>query len=31
MLWMSELEMIDQIEKHLDENTYTRVCLYMVR
>ncbi|KAF2794448.1 26S proteasome regulatory complex, non-ATPase subcomplex, Rpn1 subunit [Melanomma pulvis-pyrius CBS 109.77] len=27
---LSELEMIDQIEKHLDENTYARVCLYMV-
>lgn len=28
---LSELEMIDQIEKYLDENTYARVCLYMVR
>ncbi|KAF2736139.1 26S proteasome non-ATPase-like protein regulatory subunit 2 [Polyplosphaeria fusca] len=27
---LSELEMIDQIEQHLDENTYSRVCLYMV-
>lgn len=27
---LSELEMIDQIEKYLDENTYSRVCLYMV-
>ncbi|KAF2121132.1 26S proteasome non-ATPase-like protein regulatory subunit 2 [Lophiotrema nucula] len=26
---LSELEMIDQIEQHLDENTYSRVCLYM--
>lgn len=27
---LSELEMIDQIPKYLDENTYSRVCLYMV-
>ncbi|PSN61915.1 26S proteasome regulatory complex, non-ATPase subcomplex, Rpn1 subunit [Corynespora cassiicola Philippines] len=27
---LSELEMIDQIEKYLDENTYSRVCLYMI-
>ncbi|KAF2010014.1 26S proteasome regulatory complex, non-ATPase subcomplex, Rpn1 subunit [Aaosphaeria arxii CBS 175.79] len=27
---LSELEMIDQIEQYLDENTYARVCLYMV-
>lgn len=27
---LSELEMIDQIPKFLDENTYSRVCLYMV-
>ncbi|KAF1948382.1 26S proteasome non-ATPase-like protein regulatory subunit 2 [Byssothecium circinans] len=27
---LSELEMIDQIEKFVDENTYSRVCLYMV-
>ncbi|KGQ03135.1 26S proteasome regulatory subunit rpn-1 [Beauveria bassiana D1-5] len=27
---MSELEIIDQIPKHVDENTYSRVCLYMV-
>lgn len=27
---MSELEIIDQIPKYLDENTYSRVCLYMV-
>jgi 26S proteasome regulatory subunit N1 len=28
---LSELEMIDQIEQYIDENTYARVCLYMVR
>lgn len=28
---LSELEMIDQIEKHLDDKTYEKVCLYMVR
>jgi 26S proteasome regulatory subunit N1 len=28
---LSELEMIDEIPKFLDENTYQRVCLYMVR
>lgn len=28
---LSELEMIEQIVKFLDENTYARVCLYMVR
>ncbi|KAF2645519.1 26S proteasome non-ATPase-like protein regulatory subunit 2 [Massarina eburnea CBS 473.64] len=27
---LSELEMIDKIEDFVDENTYTRVCLYMV-
>ena len=27
---LSELDMIDQIRGHLDENTYGRVCLYMV-
>jgi 26S proteasome regulatory subunit N1 len=27
---LSELEMIDQAEKYIDENTYARVCLYMV-
>jgi len=27
---LSELEMIEQIKNHLDENTYARVCLYMV-
>ncbi|KAF2103569.1 26S proteasome non-ATPase-like protein regulatory subunit 2 [Rhizodiscina lignyota] len=27
---LSELEMIEQITKYLDENTYARVCLYMV-
>jgi len=27
---LSELEMIGDIEKYLDENTYSRVCLYMV-
>ncbi|KAL5114792.1 proteasome regulatory particle base subunit [Pleosporales sp. CAS-2024a] len=27
---LSELEMIDQIEQYIDENTYARVCLYMV-
>lgn len=27
---LSELEMIDQIENFVDENTYARVCLYMV-
>lgn len=27
---MSELEIIDQIPKYLDEETYSRVCLYMV-
>lgn len=27
---LSELEMIDQIEKHLDDKTYEKVCLYMV-
>ncbi|KAF2649949.1 26S proteasome regulatory complex, non-ATPase subcomplex, Rpn1 subunit [Lophiostoma macrostomum CBS 122681] len=26
---LSELEMIDQIEKYLDKDTYSRVCLYM--
>lgn len=26
---LSELEMIEQLEKHVDENTYSRVCLYM--
>ena len=31
---LSELEMIDQIEKYLDENdkdTYQKVCRYMIR
>jgi 26S proteasome regulatory subunit N1 len=28
---LSELEMIEQIEQYLDEDTYSRVCLYMVR
>ena len=27
---LSELEMIEQIQQYLDENTYSRVCLYMV-
>ena len=27
---LSELEMIEQIPEYLDENTYSRVCLYMV-
>ncbi|PVH94927.1 26S proteasome non-ATPase-like protein regulatory subunit 2 [Periconia macrospinosa] len=27
---LSELEMIDRIEEFVDENTYARVCLYMV-
>ncbi|KAK3202638.1 hypothetical protein GRF29_154g204339 [Pseudopithomyces chartarum] len=27
---LSELEMIDQIEKYLDDDTYARACLYMV-
>ncbi|KAF2829320.1 26S proteasome non-ATPase-like protein regulatory subunit 2 [Ophiobolus disseminans] len=27
---LSELEMIDQVEQYIDENTYGRVCLYMV-
>ncbi|KAF2240992.1 26S proteasome non-ATPase-like protein regulatory subunit 2 [Trematosphaeria pertusa] len=27
---LSDLEMIDQIEQYLDEDTYARVCLYMV-
>jgi 26S proteasome regulatory subunit N1 len=27
---MSELEMIEELPKFLDENTYSRVCLYMV-
>jgi 26S proteasome regulatory subunit N1 len=27
---LSELEMIESIADHVDENTYTRVCLYMV-
>ncbi|KAI9825339.1 MAG: proteasome regulatory particle base subunit [Phylliscum demangeonii] len=27
---LSELEMIEEIPKYLDENTYPRVCLYMV-
>ncbi|KAI9842517.1 MAG: proteasome regulatory particle base subunit [Sclerophora amabilis] len=27
---LSELEMIDEIPKYLDENIYQRVCLYMV-
>ncbi|CAN9201903.1 unnamed protein product [Alternaria alternata] len=27
---LSELEMIDQIEQYIDENTYSRVALYMV-
>lgn len=27
---LSELEMIDEIKNQLDENTYPRVCLYMV-
>jgi 26S proteasome regulatory subunit N1 len=26
---LSELEMIEHIKDHLDENTYSRVCLYM--
>jgi 26S proteasome regulatory subunit N1 len=28
---LSELEMIEEIPQYLDENTYSRVCLYMVR
>ncbi|RMZ72478.1 26s proteasome regulatory subunit rpn-1 [Pyrenophora seminiperda CCB06] len=27
---LSELEMIDQIEQYLDQNTYSRVALYMI-
>lgn len=27
---LSEMELIEQIEQHVDENTYARVCLYMV-
>ncbi|KAI9787222.1 MAG: proteasome regulatory particle base subunit [Geoglossum umbratile] len=27
---LSEMEMIEEIPKYLDENTYQRVCLYMV-
>lgn len=27
---LSELEMIEQVEKYIDENTYARVALYMV-
>lgn len=27
---LSELEMIEHIKEYLDENTYSRVCLYMV-
>jgi 26S proteasome regulatory subunit N1 len=27
---LSELEMIEEIKNHVDENTYPRVCLYMV-
>ncbi|KAF2747909.1 26S proteasome non-ATPase-like protein regulatory subunit 2 [Sporormia fimetaria CBS 119925] len=27
---LSDLEMIDQIEQHLDDKTYEKVCLYMV-
>lgn len=27
---LTELEMIDQIPQYLDENTYERVCMYMV-
>jgi 26S proteasome regulatory subunit N1 len=28
---LSDLEMIDQIEQHVDDKTYDKVCLYMVR
>ena len=28
---LSELEMITDLPQHLDEDTYSRVCLYMVR
>ncbi|KAI9829873.1 MAG: proteasome regulatory particle base subunit [Sarea resinae] len=28
---LSELEIIEEIPQYLDENTYARVCLYMVR
>ena len=28
---LSELEMIEKISTYLDENTFERVCLYMVR
>ena len=28
---LSELEMIEQILEYLDDDTYARVCLYMVR
>ena len=28
---LSELEMIEQLEKYVDDDTYARVCLYMVR
>lgn len=28
---LTELEMIEQVEQYLDDDTYSRVCLYMVR
>ena len=28
---LSELEMINEMEKYVDENNFSRVCLYMVR
>jgi 26S proteasome regulatory subunit N1 len=28
---LSELEMIEDLPKYLDKDTYSRVCLYMVR
>lgn len=28
---LSELEMIEELPQYLDENTYARACLYMVR
>jgi 26S proteasome regulatory subunit N1 len=28
---LSELEMIEELPQYLDEDTYSRVCLYMVR
>jgi 26S proteasome regulatory subunit N1 len=28
---LSELEMIEKLPEYLDENTYARACLYMIR